>query len=499
MIKKMLNCICAEHLIEKGDHVIVGLSGGADSVCLLLLLKEAREQLSCTLSAVHIEHGIRGEESLADAEFVRKLCEKQEIPCQIYPVDAPAFAKEHGIGLEEAARLLRYDCYQKEIKRVRQMSNNMESGIRIALAHHADDNAETILFQMVRGSGLTGLCGMPPKRELAEGADLIRPLLGCTRAEIEAELLRRNQNFCVDATNNDVEYSRNRLRHLVMPQLAEVNPQAVLHISRTGALLTEVREYLMEQVQSAEQTYCKREKETVLFCRELFDKVPALVGKELIHKLLAELSGGGRDIGEVHVDAVYDLADRQVGRRMNLPGTLVAERVYEGVLLCKNNPDTFGEKTSGNRIEIDSRQLSETLKNGKLKIEAGEEIFFLKLYPAGELLRTLAAEDFQGKMKEIAKKRYTKWLDYGKIQDGLVFRKRQSGDYLTLDGAGHKKKLKSYFIDEKVPKQKREQTWLLADGAHIAWVTGGRISAAYRVTEDTEQILEVQMTGGNEK
>ncbi len=499
MIKKMLNWICAEHLIEKGDHVIVGLSGGADSVCLLLLLKEAREQLSCTLSAVHIEHGIRGEESLADAEFVRKLCEKQEIPCQIYPVDAPAFAKEHGIGLEEAARLLRYDCYQKEIKRVRQMSNNMESGIRIALAHHADDNAETILFQMVRGSGLTGLCGMPPKRELAEGADLIRPLLGCTRAEIEAELLRRNQNFCVDATNNDVEYSRNRLRHLVMPQLAEVNPQAVLHISRTGALLTEVREYLMEQVQSAEQTYCKREKKTVLFCRELFDKVPALVGKELIHKLLAELSGGGRDIGEVHVDAVYDLADRQVGRRMNLPGTLAAERVYEGVLLCKNNPDTVGEKKAGNRIEIDSRQLSETLKNGKLKIEAGEETFFLKLYPAGELLRTLAAEDFQGKMKEIAKKRYTKWLDYGKIQDSLVFRKRQSGDYLTLDGAGHKKKLKSYFIDEKVPKQKREQTWLLADGAHIAWVTGGRISAAYRVTEDTEQILEVQMTGGNEK
>lgn len=499
MIKKMLNWICAEHLIEKGDHVIVGLSGGADSVCLLLLLEEVKEQLACTLSAVHIEHGIRGEESLADAEFVKKLCEKQEIPCRIYPVDAPAFARERGIGLEEAARLLRYDCYQKEIEKIRQKSDDKKTRIHVALAHHADDNAETILFQMVRGSGLTGLCGMPPKRELTEGADLIRPLLGCTRAEIEAELLRRNQNFCMDATNNDVEYSRNRLRHLVMPQLAQVNPQAVLHISRTGALLTELRQFLLEQVKLAEKTYCKRDVETVLLCRALFDEAPELVIKELIHKLLAELSGGGRDIGEVHVDAVYNLAVRQVGRRMNLPGTLVAERVYGGVLLCKNNPDTAREKTSGNRIEIDGRQLAQTFENGKIQIETGDATFSLKLYPAGELLRTLSPEDFQGKMKEIAKKRYTKWLDYGKIQDGLVFRKRQSGDYLTLDKAGHKKKLKSYFIDEKVPKQEREQTWLLADGAHIAWVTGGRISAAYRITEDTEQILEVQMTGGNEK
>lgn len=499
MIGQMLKWIYTEHLIEKGDHVIVGLSGGADSVCLLLLLKEAKEQLACTLSAVHIEHGIRGEESLADAAFVRKLCEKQEIPCRIYPVDAPAFAKERGIGLEEAARLLRYDCYQKEIERIRQKSDDKMRGIRVALAHHADDNAETILFQMVRGSGLTGLCGMPSKRELTEGADLIRPLLECTRKEIEAELVRKNQNFCVDITNNDVEYSRNRLRHLVMPQLAEVNPQAVSHISRTGALLTELRQFLLEQVKLAEKSYCKRDGETVLLGRALFDEAPALVIKELIHELLAELSGGGKDIGEVHVEAVYDLAGRQVGRRMELPGKLVAERVYEGIRLGLENPAcTVGEGAEA-LIEIDKRQLSQTLENGKIQIETGDVTFFLKLYPAGELLQTLTAVDFPGKMKEIAKKRYTKWFDYDKIQNGLVFRKRQSGDYLTLDEAGHKKKLKSYFIDEKVPKEEREQIWLLADGAHIVWVTGGRMSAACRVTQDTEQILEVQMTGGNEK
>ena len=255
----------------------------------------------------------------------------------------------------------------------------------------------------------------------------------------------------------------------------------------------------MEQVKLAEKSYCKRDGETVLLGRALFDEAPALVIKELIHELLAELSGGGKDIGEVHVEAVYDLAGRQVGRRMELPGKLVAERVYEGVRLGLENPAcTVGEGAEAS-IEIDKRQLSQTLENGKIQIETGDVTFFLKLYPAGELLQTLTAVDFPGKMKEIAKKRYTKWFDYDKIQNGLVFRKRQSGDYLTLDEAGHKKKLKSYFIDEKVPNEEREQIWLLADGAHIVWVTGGRMSAACRVTQDTEQILEVQMTGGNEK
>lgn len=515
MTDQVWKWILCEKLIEPGDHVIVGVSGGADSVCLLLLLEEWRKRLGCTLSAVHVEHGIRGEESREDARFVRELCEQHGIPCEIYAVDVPETAKRLGLGLEEAARIRRYECYREEAAR---LLANGTARVRIALAHHADDNAETILFQMVRGSGLTGLCGMQPARELTEGVTLIRPLLGVSRRDIEDFLTKHGQTYRVDSTNSDVNYSRNRLRHRVMPQLEQINSQAAAHISQCGARLMEVRDYLNEQVEILRSQYCLSEERAVVLGRELFEVTPALLVRELIHQELVELSGGGKDLGEIHVEAVRQLAVRQVGRSLTLPAGICAERIYPGVRLWRTEKTDDGAET-GNRpfcaareagmpacseqaksevCEISLERLAETESGEALVVPLDEKELRLKVHRARDLFPQENERDFLGKIRESGKKTYTKWLNYDKMKCSLLLRKRQSGDYLVVDEAGHKKKLKAYFIDEKIPQALRDHIWLLAEQSHIAWVIGGRMSAGYRVAADTERILEVQLIGGKE-
>ena len=176
MTEDVLNWIKKEKLMTEGDTVIVGLSGGADSVALLLVLLELRQRIGYTLLAIHVEHGIRGEESRKDAAFVEELCRQKNIPCRICPVNVPDYAATEGIGVEEAARILRYECYQKAAEELKQSGAGRVS---IALAHHANDNAETVLFQMARGSGVHGMCGMHPKRVLGDDILIVRPLLCC--------------------------------------------------------------------------------------------------------------------------------------------------------------------------------------------------------------------------------------------------------------------------------------------------------------------------------
>ena len=193
MTNELLNEWKKEKIVEDGDIVLAGVSGGADSVCLLLMLEQLQKKTDFLLEAVHVEHGIRGEESRKDAAFVKNLCQDHGIRCHIFSVEVPLFAEKHGLGLEEAARILRYDCYKKAAESVKK--EFPEKKIKLALAHHAEDNAETVLFQMVRGSGLDGLCGMSRRRD--EGIyELIRPLLAQPREEIEAFLKECGQSYC---------------------------------------------------------------------------------------------------------------------------------------------------------------------------------------------------------------------------------------------------------------------------------------------------------------
>lgn len=479
MLRKVLQYCRREKLIENGDFVLVGVSGGADSVCLLHVLKALQEEIGFFLEAVHIEHGIRGIESENDAAFVVRLCEEMEIPLRLFFVDAVAYAKEQKLGLEEAARILRYDAYAQAAEQV------LSSRVKVALAHHADDNAETVLFQMVRGSGIDGMSGMRPMRELMPGAAVVRPLLTVTRAEIERYLQKEKQAYCVDSTNTDTSYSRNKIRCDIFPMLEEVNARAVAHMNQSAMLLRELGDYLDGQVELiAAKALIEREAGLLVLGAEL-EALPGILKKELLHLAIGKAAGSGKDIGVDHVESLADLLELQVGRCISLPHRLRGRRVYEGILLEKVEETEDVASREGFLLDLGAKEFEEKLQQGVVQVEVPEGVMSFSL------------EEYSGECVEISKNTYTKCFDYDKIKGSFQIRTRQAGDYLIVDSDGHKKRLKEYFINEKIPSDKRDAILLLAQDDKVVWVIGGRIGADTKVDENTKRILRVQIIGGN--
>ena len=220
------------HMAPSGVRIVAGVSGGADSVCLLLVLHSLSRQMGFELEAVHVEHGIRGQESIRDAEFTEALCAEIAVPCTRYEVNVPEYAKKQHLGFEEAARKLRYDAFFRRAEEIRQTTGKQAV---IALAHHREDNAETVLFRLLRGSGLRGLCGIRPVLRYRDYV-VIRPLLETGRGEIESYLSKRGKTYCRDSTNEDEAYSRNRLRRRILPEnRRSASAQATLRQSSTRA------------------------------------------------------------------------------------------------------------------------------------------------------------------------------------------------------------------------------------------------------------------------
>ena len=479
MLRKVLQYCKKEKLIENGDFVLAGVSGGADSVCMLKLLADLQKEIGFFLEAVHVEHGIRGIESENDAAFVVRLCEEMDIPLQLFFVDAVAYAKEQKLGLEEAARILRYDCYAQAAEKT------LSSRVKVALAHHADDNAETVLFQMVRGSGIDGMSGMRPKRELMPGVSVVRPLLTVTRAEIEAYLQKEGQAYCVDSTNADTSYSRNKIRCHILPMLEEVNSKAVSHMNQSAMLLRELSDYLNGQVDLLAKQALVGQEAGLLIRGEVLAGQPEILKKELLHLAIGKAAGSGKDICMDHVASLAELLELQVGRGISLPYQLRGRRVYEGILLEKIETTEEDESKGGFWLELDEQELEEKLQQGSVYVEVPDGVMSFSL------------EECSGESAEISKNTYTKCFDYDNIKGSFQIRTRQVGDYLIVDNDGHKKRLKEYFINEKIPSDKRDEMLLLAQADKVLWVIGGRISADTKVDGNTKRILKVQISGGN--
>lgn len=501
------------HMIEHGDHVVAGVSGGADSVCLLRVLHQLQKNMGFTLSAVHVEHGIRGAESLQDAAFVQELCEQLQVPLRTFPVDAPARAQERHQSLEEAARELRYECFYQACREL--------GASRLAVAHHGDDCAETMLFHLSRGTGIRGLCGIVPVRHVAEqDVDLIRPLLCLTRAEIEEFLQEAQQEYRTDSTNADQNMSRNRIRSQVLPQLRQINQAAVPHMVRTAGYMEEVCAYIDEAAWSqGKDSICyvpDREKpEKIQVNREKFTKLPKILQENLLQRLLGELAGSRKDITAVHVEKVRELFEGQVGRKINLPYRMTAEAGYEDICLYRK-PKTCGAneeadvqiacKTCGANEDVDAQ--TSMYGNGERKSSPKvieEKRVEQPLDVSGQMQEFSGMQIsarvllFDGNFQQIPEKTYTKWFDYDKIKDTVQIRTRRPGDFLQVRAEGGHKKLKDYLIDSKIPQKERDTLVLLADGSHILWIVGRRISEAYKVTQETKRILEVCVNGGKEE
>ena len=466
MLKKVRDYMREHEMTAPGDAVIVARSGGADSVCLLTVLKQLATP-EFLLRAVHVHHGIRGAEADRDEAFAQKLCESLSVPLCVAYCHVPAYAAEHGLSEEEAGRILRYQVLEKEAGKWEQ-ELPAGSRVKIALAHHRDDNAETILHHLLRGSGLTGLAGIRPVQ-----GRRIRPLLCVGREEIRAYLEAGHISWCEDSTNQSPDYTRNRIRSQVLPLLkTAVNEQAEEHILQAGQIIGQADAYLRQQAEEIwQEAVCGREEDLAAIPLTAFARQPEILKTYLIRHMLDQLHPGWKDIGSRHFTAIAELAGKPVGSRLDLPGGLIARTGYETLEIVRKTKREVSVKTeSGADGEIHGRQT------------------------VPELHMTVFSRQ---KDQEIPKNQYTKWFDYDKIKGTLSVRTRRTGDYLILPSGGSKT-IARYMIDEKIPKEKREQILLLAEGSHVLWVVGFRISEYYKIEEHTENILQVTCDGGKD-
>ena len=454
MYRTILDYIRRNRLFAPGDRVIVALSGGADSVCLLVVLNELRKALGLELKAVHVHHGLRGKEADRDRDYSRELSERLGVAFAWVQVDAALYAREQGMSVEEAGRHLRYQIFEKERLDF--------SGTKIAVAHHKDDQAETILYNLFRGTGLKGLGGIRPLRDR-----IVRPLLCVGREEILAYLEEKRISYCEDSTNAQTDYVRNRIRSRILPEIREqINRRAGENILHAGEMAAQADAYLEKQAEGILKAWGAGETHEAGAMAACGVDAKALLAEDdiirnyVIRRMIRSVNESMKDITMIHVESAAALLFASDRRQVDLPCGLIAVR-------------TTGELW---------------IKRKKQKELVDKE----RDFPLPELdFKTFPYK----KGQEIPKNGYTKWFDYDKIKCALSVRYRETGDYMTLAGGG-RKTIKAFMIDEKIPKEEREKIPLVAEGSHVLWVIGYRISEYYKITDDTHTVIQIQLNGG---
>ncbi len=456
MEQKVLEYMKKHHMVESGDRVLIGLSGGADSAALFHILREYQQVYGYELLAVHVNHGLRGEEALRDQEFVMELCRSCQVPCEVVKMPVRQMAEKGKMSLEEAGREARREVFQR-------LAGKWKCS-KLALAHHKNDQAETMLHHLARGTGLAGLAGLLP----ADGFR-IRPFLCLEREEIDHYLQVKGYAYVEDSSNRDDQYTRNRIRHELLAGMTQrVNERAVEHMAMTAQILRQTDSYLEDQGQELLRRYQKQNFLEEAFFQE--NPVPVYYGLRVFLSSLFAV----KDMSASHYEALQGWAGMQVGKVLQLPHKICARREYGGVLFYREGGYGYAQTKESFCMPL---QIPGTVSGGGMQFRC---------------------RIFKNFFQQIPQKTYTKWLDYDKIKNTVVMRNRQPGDYLVVNASGGKKKLKDYLIDCKVPREKRGQIILAAQGQEILWAVGLRLSEAYKVGPDTREVLEIVYEGGVE-
>ncbi|MGN0505371.1 MAG: tRNA lysidine(34) synthetase TilS [Lachnospiraceae bacterium] len=480
MLSKVRLYCMQKELLQQGDRVLLGISGGADSVCLLFVLLSLAKEWNLSLVPVHVHHHLRGEEADRDLKFCEELCRRYGLSLMEVHADVKVLAREHGWSVEEAGRNARYEAFYR-------IAGELNCQ-KIAVAHHRDDQVETVLFQMFRGSRLRGLSGMEAKNGM-----LIRPLLSVSREEIQAYLKSMGENWCTDSTNLTEDYTRNRIRQRLLPLAEEISPGAGRHIAETAEYLQRVERFitmradeLYEQAVTRREVCAKKEGETRK--TEFAVSVPhirqadTLLSEQVLYRVLCEVAGQKKDITAEHVADCLSLLERQTGRSLRLPHGVTALRSYDRLLIFKEG------ETEDSYFYVPVTEFPCELE---LPFDRGKITFSLE--ETGE-----HTKKYIEKCGGIPKCTYTKWFDYDKINDIIALRMPMPSDTLALYADGRGKSLHSVFKDAKVPGTERNRTVLLAEGSRVLWIPGIRGSEAYHITEHTRRILIVTIHGGKE-
>lgn len=441
-IREFLSALARE--IGPEDRVTAAVSGGCDSVCLLFLLTKLREQTGFRLRAMHENHGIRGREADGDEAFVRELCSRWNVPLTVFRDDIPAACAASGESTEEAARRIRYanlKALAEEEKAA--LPEGSPGRVLVCTAHHRDDQAETVLLALLRGTGLTGLCGMRARQPFAGGCFLWRPLLDRSREDLRALAREAGLSWREDATNAETDASRNFVRHVLLPQAQERFPGAARRIAALAGRLSETDRFLEEEARRRLDE-C-RTPEGGLSVSTLLP-LPQELRFRVLRAWLTE-GGGAKDVGQVHYSALEGLLAAQSGSRLSLPG---------GRTVLRTQTD--------------------------LRPEAA---------PAESALPSWQAEVFPYENGRLFPENpYTKTFDYDKINGLIECRTRRTGDWFRMKGGGTKT-VQRYMIERKIPVSERDSVPLFAAGSHVFWIVGWRVCADTVITEQTKRVLRI--------
>lgn len=454
MYNKVIETIKKFNMLNNGENVVVGLSGGADSCALTHILARLSEKMDLHITAVHINHGIRGEEAERDERSAEEFCRRLNIEFIAYHCDIPSEAAKRGIGEEEAGRLVRYEKFYE--------TAGKKNGAKTAVAHNMNDKAETLIMNLCRGAGMKGLAGIKPV-----GGSIIRPLIFCTRDEIEKYCDDNNIEYCTDSTNLQNEYTRNKIRNILLPWLSEnINPAAGMNMANASELLREEEEYLESK---AQEQYKKLLKDSgdgfVSLNADGLASEHGVIRRRVLRIALRSLRPDMRDFGRKHTESAEDILMGDTGRRISLPGGITVSKGYGLINILYDR-----EKQGAFCYDI----------------EPGKK-YFIKETESYVLLSLNEEKNIKNAVNICTKK-----IDYDKIKDKIQLRTRQTGDFISIKNG--RKKIKDIFIDDKIPSDKRDSYPLLVCGKSVI-IVGDRLGTDYYVGQDTKNILYIYIWG----
>lgn len=456
-IDKFLTAIKKHKMITAGDRIIAGVSGGPDSLCLIYALNKLKAKLKIELFAVHINHSIRGKSADMDQQFVEDFCRKLGIQVYSEKILVKQIAGDRKISVEEAGRIARYDCFEKYAKEL--------NANKIAVGHNMNDNSETVLLNLVRGTGIEGLKGIEPVRGM-----IIRPLIEISRAEIELYCKEEGLNPRIDETNTDSAYTRNRIRNGLIPYIKEnFNPNIIEAINRTAEIIYDENLFVSE-VSEAYYSECLQDSDqnSIKINLEKFNMLHSAVRKRIIRMAVERLNGSTRAVEKIHIEQVMGLADNaKTGTVCRLNGGIEVIIEYKNLIFIKGK--------AKKRVDF----CYDISIPGKVEIPQVNACLNIKV---------IDVKNF----KPEAKSSNVCLIDKKTVGESLQIRNRRNGDRINPEGMKGTKKLKDYFIDEKIPREQREVIPVVADGQEIIWIIGKRYSEKHRITEQTKEVIVLE-------
>jgi len=455
LVSKVKVTLKKHHLLKSGDRVLVSVSGGPDSVALLSILMELRENFKWDLEVAHVNHKLRGKESEKDLEFAKKLAAKYGLKFNSTSVNTKKFANDKKLSLEDAARQIRYDFLEKTAQKIK--------ADKIALGHTQNDQAETVLMRLFRGAGTLGLAGIPIKRD-----KLVRPLLEVNREEVLKYLKQNKLSYRIDKTNLTDKFLRNKIRHKLLTWLKnEINPEIISTLNRTATILNEIEQFLDKETKKIFEKLAQASKNKILINRQKFSNLENIFKKNLVRYCWTNLTAEIYPLEFKQVERVLALVKAgQVGKRVNLKSGYWAELNSKHLVIFKKQP---------NKYKIPVKFPGEFRLNGhNLKAQI--------------IVRKKLPEKIRIKSENQA------YLDWEKLKGPLNLRGYLPGDKFKPLGMKGNQKLSDFFVNSKIPRHKREEILLLTSKKKIAWIVGQRISEEFKITNKTKKVLALQFS-----